>query len=152
MASSELVPGSSSDNNTMVLKHLPQAASQISNNSQFVVASEQVVQSLTTGNHKRIITFVDANSHSDVKWPKLAEMAKSKNKHKNKDRKLASGASSPHSTVSESDEDSTSLEGILDQDTPIEGSPFEIEVKTSLRLLTRASFCNKKTKTAGLVR
>ena len=82
MASSELVPGSSSDNNTVVIKRLPQGVSQISNNSQFVVASEQVVQSPTTDNRKRIITFVNANSHSDVKWPKLAEMAKSKNKHK----------------------------------------------------------------------
>ena len=52
MASSELVPGSSSDNNTVVIKRLPQGVSQISNNSQFVVASEQVVQSPTTG-HRR---------------------------------------------------------------------------------------------------
>ena len=148
------MPGLSSNNKTTDAVHSPQGSIQLPNGPKLVVANEQVVHSPTSGNRKRIITFVNTNFQGDVKKPKI-NMPKNKKNKKNKDFTVTSGTNSPRSTVSESDEESresVSLDPILDQDTPIEGSPFEIEVKTSLRLLTRAFFGNKKTKTAGLVR
>ena len=116
-----------------------------SNSSNPLYFTEKVVLSPNSGRQKRIFTVMDQNT---------AEMSKGSKAKKAKKVKVSGqsdasqGTSSPSndSDVSQSDNDSP-----IQDEEDLEGTPFEIEVKKSLRCLTRAFFGDKRSHFRGLV-
>ena len=85
---------------------------------------------------------------------RLSRNRKNKN-NKNNSNNNSSHPNTPATNESVSDSDMEELSELteeLDPTSQIEGTAFEIEVKTSLRRLTTAFFGNKKTREVGLIK
>ena len=125
-----------------------------------LIINEKIVVSPTTGTRKRILSCVNANYDSKQVIPvKLVKNMASPGGHRPRRRGKKQKQLPEEDFVNNSpSKDSTSMFSDSDEDTmsqsdsPIQGTEFEVEVKTALRRLTKGFFGDKKTKSIGLIR
>ena len=97
--------------------------------------------------------FVSVNSITDsLSQPNKVGNIMAKPKPKNKGCGKSNGVSVENSPAKSSVVSGSESEDESQTDTPIQGSQFKVEVKTSLRKLTKAFFGDIKTKSVGLIK
>ena len=127
-----------------------------------LVFHERVVVSPSSGKRKIVLSCRSSpQSPKKLKTddmstaPKCPSRSRKNKNNKNHSNNNSSRPNTPATNESVSDSDMDELSELteeLDSTSQIEGTAFEIEVKTSLRRLTTAFFGNKKMKEVGLIK